>query len=230
MFFSVSLCLRGELLFGGRADTAKQNQRTTVERATDGFLRHLRERNASAHTIKAYTGDLDAFAAYVGARRMAGDRPHRHPRFSLPSLRQRTQQDFRRPRSGRGSIALSLAGAGRRGRAESRQARLHAAAAQETAARSDHRRSQFRARRQNAGSRFVPRARPADARITLRLRHSQLGTGRHQPRRHSHQQRSHPDSRQRKEGTLCSVRRIGQRRTRRLPALAARTAGHPEEN
>jgi integrase/recombinase XerC len=46
----------------------KPNERTPVERATDGFLRHLRERNASAHTIKAYTGDLDAFAAYVGAR------------------------------------------------------------------------------------------------------------------------------------------------------------------
>jgi integrase/recombinase XerC len=46
----------------------KPNQRTTVERATDGFLRHLRERNSSAHTIKAYTGDLDVFAAYIGAR------------------------------------------------------------------------------------------------------------------------------------------------------------------
>jgi integrase/recombinase XerC len=42
--------------------------RTIVERATDDFLRHLRERNASAHTIKAYTGDLDNFAAYVGPR------------------------------------------------------------------------------------------------------------------------------------------------------------------
>jgi integrase/recombinase XerC len=42
--------------------------RTIVERATDDFLRHLRERNASAHTIKAYTGDLDCFAAYIGSR------------------------------------------------------------------------------------------------------------------------------------------------------------------
>ena len=42
--------------------------RTIVERATDDFLRHLRERNASAHTIKAYTGDLDNFAAYIGSR------------------------------------------------------------------------------------------------------------------------------------------------------------------
>jgi integrase/recombinase XerC len=42
--------------------------RTIVELATDDFLRHLRERNASAHTIKAYTGDLDNFAAYIGTR------------------------------------------------------------------------------------------------------------------------------------------------------------------
>lgn len=46
----------------------KQHQRTIVERATDDFLRHLRERNASAHTIKAYAGDLDCFAAHIGAR------------------------------------------------------------------------------------------------------------------------------------------------------------------
>ena len=46
----------------------RKHPRTTVERAADEFLRHLRERNASAHTIKAYTGDLDAFAAYIGAR------------------------------------------------------------------------------------------------------------------------------------------------------------------
>ncbi len=44
------------------------NSRSIVERATDDFLRHLRERNASAHTIKAYTGDLDVFAAYIGSR------------------------------------------------------------------------------------------------------------------------------------------------------------------
>jgi len=42
--------------------------RTTVEKAVADFLRHLRERNASAHTIKAYTGDLANFSAYVGSR------------------------------------------------------------------------------------------------------------------------------------------------------------------
>jgi len=47
---------------------AANNLRTIVERATDDFLRHLRERNASPHTIKAYAGDLDVFAAYIGTR------------------------------------------------------------------------------------------------------------------------------------------------------------------
>jgi len=37
-----------------------------VPKAVARFLRSLRERNASAHTIKAYTGDLEKFATYVG--------------------------------------------------------------------------------------------------------------------------------------------------------------------
>src|SRR6267154_2325045 len=41
---------------------------TIVEKAVADFLRHLRERNASPHTIKAYSGDLANFAAYSGSR------------------------------------------------------------------------------------------------------------------------------------------------------------------
>src|SRR6266704_24304 len=41
---------------------------TIVEKAIAQFLRSLRERNASVHTIKAYAGDLEHFAAYVGSR------------------------------------------------------------------------------------------------------------------------------------------------------------------
>ncbi len=47
---------------------ATKSSRTAVEKAIDKFLQSLRQRNASVHTIKAYTGDLDNFAAYVGAR------------------------------------------------------------------------------------------------------------------------------------------------------------------
>jgi integrase/recombinase XerC len=42
--------------------------RTQVESAVAQFLRSLRQRNASLHTIKAYAGDLHAFAACVGSR------------------------------------------------------------------------------------------------------------------------------------------------------------------
>src|SRR5579871_76951 len=45
-----------------------QHKRTAVEKAADQFLRVLRQRNASAHTIKAYSGDLESFASYIGPR------------------------------------------------------------------------------------------------------------------------------------------------------------------
>jgi integrase/recombinase XerC len=41
---------------------------TAVDKAVRDFLQSLRQRNASAHTIKAYSGDLDEFAVYVGSR------------------------------------------------------------------------------------------------------------------------------------------------------------------
>jgi integrase/recombinase XerC len=48
--------------------TAITPEKTTVANAVANFLRHLRERNASLHTIKAYSRDLSPFAAYAGSR------------------------------------------------------------------------------------------------------------------------------------------------------------------
>ena len=45
-----------------------ETKRTTVEKAVDQFLRIMRQRNASPHTIKAYAGDLDIFSSYIGSR------------------------------------------------------------------------------------------------------------------------------------------------------------------
>ena len=41
---------------------------TIVGKAVVDFVRHLREKNSSPHTIKAYTGDLANFSAYFGSR------------------------------------------------------------------------------------------------------------------------------------------------------------------
>jgi integrase/recombinase XerC len=46
----------------------KQSTGTIVGKAVTDFLRHLRERNSSPHTIKAYTQELTNFAAYAGSR------------------------------------------------------------------------------------------------------------------------------------------------------------------
>lgn len=47
---------------------ANKQVKTTVGKAVADFIRHLRERNASPHTIKAYRQDLALFATYAGAR------------------------------------------------------------------------------------------------------------------------------------------------------------------
>src|ERR1700680_4804880 len=41
---------------------------TVIGKAVGNFLQSLKQRNASIHTIKAYSGDLEVFAAYAGSR------------------------------------------------------------------------------------------------------------------------------------------------------------------
>ena len=47
---------------------AAGKSQTVVGKGVTDFLRHLGERNASPHTIKAYSGDLANFVAYAGSR------------------------------------------------------------------------------------------------------------------------------------------------------------------
>ena len=61
---------------------------TTVEKAIAKFIRALQERNASAHTIKAYRTDLEEFSAYVGPQGWA-DIDHVLIRSYLSSLYER---------------------------------------------------------------------------------------------------------------------------------------------
>lgn len=47
----------------------KDSRQTEIAKAVTKFISSLRQRNASFHTIKAYTGDLENFASYVGSRK-----------------------------------------------------------------------------------------------------------------------------------------------------------------
>ncbi len=46
----------------------RKQTRSIVGKSVVDFIRHLRERNASVHTVKAYSRDLALFATYAGSR------------------------------------------------------------------------------------------------------------------------------------------------------------------
>ena len=135
------------------------------------------ERGASAHTLRAYQRELHGFAAWLAERRRrAGsraDRAHADSRLPGNALRARIVEGLGGAGAGGHPQLVQVAGAQQVHRAECGVARLHAAAAQTSAARAVHRadesRGGFGARRcgQLAG------ARPGDSRNALRVRHPQ---------------------------------------------------------
>ena len=54
-----------------RVSKSKPSPGSAIVRDIDLFICSLRERNVSAHTIKAYSGDLSSFADYAGSRSWA---------------------------------------------------------------------------------------------------------------------------------------------------------------
>ncbi len=54
-----------------RWPAVKSAKSSIAEKSAQEFLRSLRERNTSPHTIKAYSGDLQNFCAYVGSSRIS---------------------------------------------------------------------------------------------------------------------------------------------------------------
>src|SRR5579872_2397824 len=123
---------------------------TEIAKAIQGFLRSLRERNVSVHTIKAYSGDLKVFAAYVGSRKF-GEIDHVTIRGFLSSLYEKGL--------GKTSVARSMAGARRNCRAKSGRAGFDSEATEKTSASTDGRGNEFSVGRQYARDRFVSRAR-----------------------------------------------------------------------
>src|SRR5581483_3918331 len=146
-------------------------------------------------------------------------------RFLVPSVRKGPGEDLGRALAGRRSIVIPLACAGRGDGTESGGAGFDTQAAEEIAARAHDGRDELGAGWEDARDCGLSRARCADARIALRLRHSQLGVGWHQFGRHSVERGSDSDPRQGKEGTLRAVWRQRESRAVAVSAGTAEAAG-----
>jgi integrase/recombinase XerC len=68
MKFTAKITPTTETRSHGEGLRNKNKANTIVNKTVADFLRHLRERNASPHTVKAYSRDLTLFAAYAGSR------------------------------------------------------------------------------------------------------------------------------------------------------------------
>ena len=186
--------MSGRRMRTANARVGRPSGKTTVEIAVADFERSLVERNASAHTIKAYRGDLENFAGYAGSRGWHAI-DHMVIREFLSHL---YEQGL-----GKTSVARSLAAVrslyrwlAQQGVVEQNPAALVSTpeVAEKASARSDHRGDESRARRTDAGGGRVSRTGPADARAALRLRHPQFRTGWHPSRGHPAQLRGHSHS------------------------------------
>src|SRR5208282_2751790 len=100
--------------------------------------RGFRPAFARAKCLVAHHQGLRARSVTVcGLLRFAGmeaDRSHCGTRISVATLREEIKQNFRGARFGCGTVSLSLAGARRRGGAESGETCSYAEASQETSA------------------------------------------------------------------------------------------------
>jgi integrase/recombinase XerC len=72
----------------GQNGQSARTPRTAVEKGIASFVRALKERNASTHTVHAYSRDLGGFAAYVGQASW-GDIDHVRIRGFLSHLYER---------------------------------------------------------------------------------------------------------------------------------------------
>ena len=202
---------------------------TVVATAVADFLRHLRERNASPHTIKAYTGDLANFAAYAGSRGWK--------QIDHIAIRGFLSQLYEKGLS-KTSVARSLAAVrslyrwlATEGVVDQNPAKLVATpklpkklprvpTIEEMNSVLDGQMPETAA---------FPAARPPDAGVALWMRHPQFRTDGHQLRRHPAERRSHSDPGEGEEGALRSIRRFSESRARRVSSCRARQLSRKQE-